>query len=356
MPEGSSVDDQLAAWLEPVTVNLTPDELGRRRAGVAELVAQLTRERSEGLVCAGHRYLDPETTEWLATCIQKHDPAFSREGKAELLSVLACAGMVEILTQAASPQAARVALLVESARFLGLEAAVPLVQPLARPAIDTLVSESRGRSVVTVSHLVSVQKLLEPAPPAEGQPAATLTPEESLALSRAASEHLAKALEGATKAVQERFDLLDEELNTLWWSYARRSAELDVAWRDVKPVERRIAVAARELNDCFTKSGVVPSTTRSLLAIALDDGVAKEVTVGSVVEAMASEQQNPPGGADGRLVPFGSALRQLQSLGRDDETWRTVALRTRGVDCDRKVKALDAAEQLLNEYRLGGLP
>jgi len=342
-------DEVLAGWLRPATVTLDSQELVTLRAAIAMVGAKLTSETAFHVAALAYNVGTDEALTWFGDRIREAQPAFVNVGQDALIARLACCSLLAAL-DSGEASGALLSLLAQSAAFLGGAAAEPELETFVEASQRDLAAARRARpkwSPITGT----VAKIMTDGPRsvAEGQEAETVEQVQERAIN-----DLASALDLLASQVEQRGDLTDEEYNTLWWSYTRRSETTGSAWTNVGPLPKRIVLVANELGD---KVSLVPSPpmVRGLLALALEGQADEEVTLSDVMVAAAENGVAVARGVSSRLLPISMAVARISELGADDSTWSSVLAKTMRLEVCTVHSALDTAMQLIREREIGAL-
>lgn len=344
MPEPTP--ETLAAWLQNVVATV-PDAATLKAFHAAVLLgAKCQDAKILDLVALGHRAADKDRLKWFADLALSKKAPIPIVGNEALVTRLAAASTVRLLTSGG--EAALVAgLATQSAAFLGLKPDLPEVATFADAALFNAGEAARTR-------LLSYEPAAPEVPGWVDQALAS-APEGTQSSGRPQWESpavaIAKRLDALALGIRDRLGLLDEEYNLLWWSHAGRSLTADVAWANVAPPARRVALVGHELGEQTR----IPATAMidGLAAVALGDAAAKQLALGDVVIA-ARDENVALAAVEHRLLPISTAVTQANVYNEDD-TWKTVVKKVHGIDIGRKQPAVAIARQLIREQHLGKL-
>lgn len=350
----STVDRCLDEWLEPATVERSPEQHAQLRKAVSAMSKAVDSKICIEVAAAAHAQLSDTARGWMSERIREQDSGFSATAKDRLLSIIAGAVLVEVLETSNHPKRTLVALLIESARCTGLQAEVTAVHNIAIEVSEDVRRSVRKRELDPRSALKELtdqlSALTQPDPAAPDLATAV----GALVGHDAALRKLAERLDQTNKQVAENLRLQDEELDTLWWSFGGLSLRDRVPWSSIEPAERRAVLSAIELRQL---SSLTPSPPggRALLARVLAANGDSLTTIGAVAVAAVEVLDDVAGLPEHRLTPITSSAREYQKLGGKDDTWKTVVDRTLGFDVNATISFLDAAEQVLRELDLNAL-
>jgi hypothetical protein len=344
MPEPTP--ETLAVWLRDVIATVPDVDTIKAFHAAVLLAAKCTDSEILDVVALGHGAAGKDKVRWFADLARSKEAPIPAVGNEALVSRLAAASTVRLVTSGG--KAAIVAgLATQSAAFLGLTPDLPEVATFADDAIFKAGDAVRTRSLSDEPTAPKVPGWVDQAlaPPPEGTPASDRPQWEAPAVA------VAKQLDELAVEIRNRLGLLDEEYNLLWWSHAGRSVTADMAWDDVAPPARRVALVGHEL----AMQTRIPATAMvdGLAAVALGDVAAKQLALADVVIA-AREDGVLLATVEHTLLPVSTAAAQA-NLYNEDDTWRTVVKKVHGIDVGRKQQAAAIARQLIREQHLGKL-
>jgi hypothetical protein len=343
MPEPTP--ETLAVWLRDVVATVPDADTIKAFHAAVALGAKCGASEILDVVALAHRAAGKDKVEWFAELARSKDAPIPTVGNETLVVRLAAASTVRLATSGG--EAAIVAgLATQSAAFLGLTPDLPEVTSFADDAIVKAGDAVRARTLSYEATAPKVPGWVDQAvaAPAEGtQPSAR--PEWE-----APAVAVAKQLDALAVEIRERFALLEEEYNLLWWSHAGRSLTVDAAWDEVAPPARRVALVGRELGG-LTR---IPATAMvdGLAAVALGDVAAKQLALADVVAVWGADLALA--GVEHTLLPISTAVTQA-NLYNEDDTWKTVVKKIHGIDVAMKQPAVAIARQLIREQHLGKL-
>lgn len=340
-------DKTLSEWLRPVTATLTGDDVKEYQEAITLIAAQLSAESCFDLVELACGVGSAEANEWILDLARSKKGDIPLADNAALLARLACGAAVRAL--GGNSYATPLGLVVESAGYVGLK---PVVEELAEFAEKALadaatISRIRPEPWEPVSAVVAAE--LE-SPTTETDPETNEAREVDVR--GAAIRRLAEAVDSLGSRTDDRFRSIDEEYDALWWSFTNRSTGTDQPWSKVEPLARRVVLVASELGDRITR---VPSPpiVGGLMATALDDKSASDVSLAEVAIAAADEGRFPGTTRSARLLPIESTVAEIRRIGAEDGTFKETLKKTLTLDASRTTSALDAARQLRREEEIG---
>ena len=321
---------KLAAWIKPAVLQLTPEDLGTYHQAVLTLAAG---ELGADIVAAAHGSVSTVAREQIESAVVQFDTTFVGGDVDELVAHLAAAAVMVGLADESSQRSIRPALLIQSARFVGLD---PKIAELPNSADKIVEAESRRTRERAAFKKIPAFKPLPPS----------ATGEELVPVVNST----AKRLEDALAAAYLRIRQTDEEIDTLWWSRTTISSTAGKAWDELKGLER-VITASLELSDLL--SFFPPSRG----AIALLRGVggqpggfAKLAQIGTALAAtvVATYSERGP------LFPLSTAAAISAEF---VDKPKAVAPLLEAAGCDPKlaIPLNDLAFQLLREVSLAEL-
>jgi hypothetical protein len=343
MPEPTP--ETLAVWLGDVVATVPDTDTLKAFHDAVVLGAKCSESQMLDVVALAHRAASNDKVEWFAELARTKGAPIPTLGNEALVTRLAAASTVRLATS--SGQAAIVAsLATHSAAFLGLTPDLPEVATFADDAIVKAGDAVRARALMYEPTAPKVPGWVDQAlaPPAEGT-APSERPWEAPAIA------VAQQLDALALQIRQRLELLDEEYNLLWWSHAGRSLTADLAWGDVAPPARRVALVGHELGQRTR----IPATAMvdGLAAVALGDVIDKQLALADVVAA-ARDENIALAAVEHTLLPISTAVTQAKVYDEDD-TWKTVVKKVYGIDVSKKQPAVAIARQLILEQQLGKL-
>lgn len=336
-------NDLIDAWLSPATATLSPDDLAGFRNVIAHAATKVNSASAFDLAGVAYQLDTPGSTAWFVSAVKEAQPDFIEVKQDALIARLACCTTLAILQTDKSP-AGLVSLLGQSASFVGGTPAEPELHAHVIDAQHRLAAAIRTRPPAWTAITKDITQLAAKEP-AEG--------ETEFAPLIKAITRLAQELDKAGLRADIRARLVDEEYESLWWSFAGRSVTDDVPWSDVTPVARRVVLAADELGARVRPLG--PAVVKSLLATALAGAVDKEVTLGEVILAACEADVDLVLNEDRKLLPISSGASIVRRVGSDGTTWSDTLAKseTLKLNINTRSTALDAALQLFREVDIG---
>ena len=218
----------LAAWVKPTVLQLTPEDLETYRQAV---IALAKGPVGADLVGAAHGLVSDAARAAVENEISAIDVTYVGGDKDELVACLAGATVMVVLTNESNLQAAVVpGLLVQSAKFVGLNQKIPGLLARANEVVDAEARRVRQRKPFK-SPASSIKPLGESA-----------TIEEVVPVLNAA----VKRLEVALSAAYTRILQMDEEVDTLWWARSVKNSTANKEWSELPALER-VVIACLEL-------------------------------------------------------------------------------------------------------------
>lgn len=324
-----SVDlNRLDIWVAPATIQLSDEELHAYGVAIAELAVEPV---GKDLVLAAHGSISEWARAKIAETVATHLTTFVARRKDELLSRLA--GAVVIHRLETEPQdSVLTAELVQSAAFIQLAPSVPEVSRIAHALLENHGIAQRTRRKLS-------------------RTARKRITEESTAVETAnALNYLLQRGFDLLTEMENRLDLQDEEINTLWWARSKVSYTTGESWVEIDP-HKRVVVAALEMGDLL---GAHPPTRaqRSLLRD-ISGSSEERVPLGELGPTLA--QKLAADARPGLLMP----LTTVATLWREHDDNQNVAralLMKEGYDPDLNVPLSEVAEQILREQWMGMTP
>lgn len=321
----------LAGWLAPASATpLTPESVARRRVAVE---ATVTANLSE-LVLAAHGDVSDGLLATINDNLLAADDSYIVGKKTELASRVAAAALMQILSEEGE-RPLQAALLVGSARFLGMEAKIEELSVLAAEVEQSARGRARERLAIG-SPNSTFRKQLESAD--------TLSDEEL----RKAFQALSRRFESIVSGLEARLQLMDEETNAIWWAQDPRSETTGQTWEEMKAVPR-VATAAYEAGTLNRRR----PATQGLIRIARLVGGSvgdDSVTLAKLADAFAVLIDR----TDVRqtLLPIHSCAGLASEYAQERSAVSAVARTTLRLTTSKHVALRDVAEQYLRELAL----
>jgi hypothetical protein len=321
----------LAAWLRPVAANLTAETLGRRKMAVEEAAAQV--RPIDDLVLAAHGELSDGVSAALEEILSATDDTFAADGTKDLLVSIIAAGACLLLLPQPSIEARQVALLTQSARFLGLKPVVSDLEPVAMATYVRYSRQSRQRVAVKTTP-AAVKKALE----------------QDLANgSSSAITAVAKRLEEVVAQLEQRVGYMDEEIDVLWWSRRQFSRIANAPWTTLTVLDRSIA-SALEVTQLVTSQPVTQGTLEVLAEVV--DAQPEDMSTLVEIAAVLARLSPTPSTTRSRLLPLHSVASIVNQYGDGNVTVIDVAKTTLLLDAQMTIDVDRVAEQILLEISI----
>lgn len=339
----------LAEWLIPFTVTGGPEALMTRRA-VAEAMAASNLD-APVLVGAAHGRL-PDDLAAVQAIVNAGDPSLVIAGSRPLVGVLAAAAVIVRLADSDRTDSALHGLLVQSAGFIGL---VPAVSELPAAAANALADAGRRQrsrleadeTPREVARLLAASKVAAAAATDESNRSIV----EAVLARDSALRALARRVEDVVGVMEERLQLLDEELDLLWWSRRGRPTGEDEPW-EALDLATRAARAAADIASLLVKLPAPPNA-RSLLRSALAGDADTDAPLGDVAAAL----RLPDAARKMELAPLTTFRRILEEVGVEEReaAFRVFDRSAVGPRARDPRSLLDLAEQALRELQIAEL-
>lgn len=340
----------LARWLEPASIELTPERLAELADVVAKLESSIDGHELEA-VRAAHGDLSDRARAWAAGVLGETAPTVNPQDATDLLERLLAAAVMQNLGD--SDSGVRCAFAVRSAHFLGL---TPLIDDLPPRAAKTLASAGRRareraeiEPAIATSALGSLPEAREPDEETVEEIRAEDLADDVAAHARSL-QSLVNALDLAFDVLAAHQAALDEEVEMLWWAL-RGTDDRGTAFSDLEPAVRAVS-AAGELAD-RTHAMPGPPSAAFLLGRVLGDAAGNEITLADLADAVSKRHRPLVVSNDPLLGLSSAAAEQIrQGAVKTDATWRTVVGRTLGIDLSSKTTLAAGAQQVYREYLL----
>jgi hypothetical protein len=337
--------DRLALWLQPFSITPNADALAERRRLVTGLATddELTALPLMTTACG----LDDGRI--VSEAIGRIDGSVVVEGQQQLVATLATAAVAVRLDEVKNEDATLLALLAQSAGFLGLELAVPEVRFLADAALAGRARRVRHRAqpAEAVNEIRGLLRGANTSAIAADATAATIN--KAVTDRDRALRAVAQRVDSLVGWAEARIELLEEELDLLWWSRRGRSRD-DQSWGELPPTQRA-AVCAGELADLLARAPAPPSV-RSLLREALGADADVETLIVDVAAAFVpvdNPRRHP-------LLPLTTYAVIAAELGIDEED---AVARMFGkvveLSGDGRRPLIESAEQVLRERHIAAM-
>lgn len=321
----------LATWIKPAVLQLTPEELDVYRKSV-ELLSEGPIEAD--MVTASHGHVSPEAQLKIESAVRQFDTTFLGEDQTELIARIAAAAVMYALLNKPTKAAAPIALLVQSAEFVGLRPKIVELLDRANFVVDTESRRARTRSAFKK----------QPAQLHALQPAATS--EEIVPVLNSAIRRLEEALATA----YSRLEQTEEEVDTLWWSRSQNSYSAGKPWSQIEGPER-VIFAALELSDILK---FYPPTLGELTILrdvgGQPGGSVKLTTVGSALSASALAGTE----LRGTLFPLSTAASLAAEHGDKNKALGSL-IESAGCNPKMAIPVNELATQIMREMSLAQL-
>lgn len=319
----------LAAWLEPASIEISDSSLAKYQQIVSQLSDHADREL---IVLAAHGNFGPNNRIILDEVVASSDSTYVAGKRDELVAHLAAAAVADRLLEEPSERSVGDALLVQSARFIDLKPKVDDLRTLAEAAATKAAAEERERP-----ELKGITPAMRKAAAGEG------TTSEENAQGIAA---IGRSVESLFAYSHKRLELMDEEINTLWWARRTTSSTSGVMWSEMSDLARPV-FAARDVIDFVKYLPASPAIVS--LAEQVGGVVSSKVPLIDVLSTVLEAFPNAAGTS--RFTPLltgASIMRQYP----DDPDVAAGVLKGAGVSPKLKVRVDQIAAQLLREHAI----
>lgn len=302
------------------------------------------------LVRAAHGVADREVLDALDAELLACTPTYAADRlKEELCRIAAAALIVAMITpeDGAEEHAVLVALMVESAAFTGL---VPVLADLTAASRHCLERSSRTARA-RLSNETSVRAVSRLAKVPSEEPDEDRMFELIVERDRAINGVVAR-IEELVRSFNRRLDLMDEEIDVLWWGRSDASALVDRPWAAMAPLERAV-IAAREVNG-LVKHQPPTRGTHAVLAAVVDDAETRYPVV-EVLAALDRQEIALPDEVDDVLSPLAAGLATYRRLHGSTDVVPGVLEAAGLFRADAEFTGQAVAEQLLREWAIEAL-
>jgi hypothetical protein len=318
-------EHEFNAWMRPAGIVDSSEVVSARKSVALGLRDDDIDDYD--LVLAAFGRLDDELRELVETRLQQSDPTHAT-GKKNLVELL-CASAVLSAMERMDEQSVDLALLTQSAIFRGMKPRVKALSGAAASVMATAAARSRER---VIPRKVS----------ARAQAAAS-----SETVDVAAINALATRLEYAIGHFDSQLQLLNEEVDVLWWSRTGRDSN-GKSWSEYSELERAIGatIELAELLAELPATGAVFEVLREIT----DGSKRRFETYGEVCVALAALEPTAQVDSSFWLLPLFSGARIVITYPEDARAG--VALAELGLENDLKIKVVDIPEQLLREMAI----
>ncbi len=270
----------LAAWLQPVLPTTDEATIELARSWVTALGAA-EDAYLEDLALAAFGKAHPAHVRALETRLSAATSTYSPEGKTELIAHLSAATLIHLLDEGSNSSAA-IASRCESLLFVGWSPVLPALPDRVRAYADASARKVRER--VALDSSIKAPRKRSAQADAEldetGKLAANLNDVQNWV------GRVVERVDAIVAEFNERLDLLDEEVDALWWARSDTSSTTGEAWADL-PALRRTVLASTEVT---TIVGPHPPTAGTLAV--LDQVIAAGRDTFTVAEAVAALHEN----------------------------------------------------------------
>lgn len=341
----------LAKWMSPFTVTMNAESLAERRQ-VVEGIAAATEIDADALVAAAHGHFSENSIDSLSSVVQTIDPSILLAEKPDFAAALCGAAVAKRLDIEGDDRDSVVmnALLVLNARYLRL---TPSIASLAQLATAALVDSGRRvrEPLEPTDTPKEVRGLLGGATRVAAD-ASDLSEVLKAVKSRdAALNALARRVEGLVPLLEDRLELVEEELDLLWWGRRGTSGVEDIPWEAIEPAQRA-CVAASEVAARITRLPA-PPLARALLRQALGQEADAEFTIAAVASHMPAEGLSTQ---KRLLMPLSTFRAIAESVGNDQQSIAAAIVRTApDLPATEERPLIETAEQALRELQINKL-
>lgn len=333
----------LAAWLQPVLPTTDEPAIELARGWVTAL-AGAEDAHIEGLARAAFGKADAAQVRALEMGLASATSTYAPEGKTELIAHLSAATLIHLLDED-SPASPVIASRCESLAFLGWT-----------PVLSALPERVRA-NVEATSHKVRERVALDPTvrAPRKRSADAAAGLDETGKLAAALNDvqnwvgRVVERLDVIVADFNERLDLLDEEVDALWWSRSGASSTTGEVWVDL-PVLRRTVLATMEMTRIV---GSHPPTAGTLAV--LDQVIAGGPDTFTLVDAVAALREvgwEAPAPESDREAfrPLGAGIALLTQFNGNTSVVREALASSLALPEGHVVRASVLARQILNEH------
>jgi hypothetical protein len=314
-----SFDDSFVTWLRPAGV-IDSGEVVTARKAVATQLSEGGPDWSE-LVLAAHGKLHPALQEQIEQRLRDADPTHTN-GRKHLVELVAAAGLMRTMEMGANGSVL-IALMILSARFASYK---PMIKSMVDRA-ELVISQASGRSRTRL-------------------PMKRVTSRTNDADTDQQVRALAGRLEQAIGHFDTQLQLLNEEIDILWWSRSGLNSSGE-AWTEMAPVKRAVSATAEVAE--FIVDYPITGAVFEILRGVVEAPAKKTATVLDVAEEV-SDSSIPRIDGSAPLLPLLSAGRIVRDYPTESragiieaEVW---------VAADRKIKIDEIPAQLLREIAI----
>lgn len=336
----------LAAWLRPVLPTVDAETMEQCRSWVLAL-AQSEDVDTEDLARAAFGHASEDLVRTLETLIADATATYSPEGKSELISHVAAATLLHLVDDGAAP-AIDIVGRCESLLFLGW---VPVINDLPTRLRDFAAAQARK-----TRERIPLDATLKPVRKKTSNDETELDERQRLAASLEETQSLLNRAVGRLATVVDQFndrlDLLDEEVDVLWWARSERSAMTGQAWSDLESLERTV-LASIEVAEIV---GSRPPTAGTSAVLTQVIGTSNETF--DLVHVVAALHQagwtGSPADNESRAPfrPLAAGIALMKQFNKDTDVVAKALSASLSVPDGHKVTTSAVAHQLLNENAL----
>lgn len=351
----SDAENRLPGWVRDVNLEPGASRIDAIQGAATDLSTPKDDTEILDLVLLAHGRSSGEALASVASALREHGESSAvREG--DLVASITAAAATAFAMEADAETAVPFGLAVRSAHFVGLQPAVPELDVLARAGLAGASKAQRRRVKLSVVAADVDTALKDWTTLEEGQAAQT----QNLNSAREAVEKATKAVAGVTSralpAITHRFDVLEEELDVLWWAFGGFS---ELAAKPLKSVPEQAAgcVAGIELATHTARRAPLQAD-RAILSRILQSRADKATdlrrALPAAVKAVGDTWTDHPLGGH-PLLPVLSSLAEYRALGQKP-LWIESVRERWGIDATLATTVLDLAEQVSRELLIARGP
>ena len=319
-------DQSFNSWMHPAGVVNIAEVVNARK--VVALGLRDTGVDAYTLVLAAFGKVDDEVRVTVEQRLQDNDPTHT-PGKKYLVELL-CASAVMSAMERADKQAVDLAMLVSSALFRGMKPRIKSMAESAAYVMAAAAARSRARLA---------PKKIGPRVQAASSPEAFDA--------AAAVSALTTRIEGAIRHFDSQLQLLNEEVDVLWWARSGRSASGSL-WVERTELERAIWATA-EVSELVIEFPVTGATFEVLRGI-VNGPKGKSENFAEICKVASVATQIPSVENSRWLLPILSGIRIARTYPADARAG--IITTELGLDAEVKFKIIDIPEQLLRELAI----
>ena len=336
----------LAAWLRPVLPAVDAETIEQCRSWVLAL-AESEAVYTEDLARAAFGRASEDVVRTFETVLAEATATYSPEGKSQLISHLAGATLLHLVDDGGGA-AIDIVSRCESLLFLGW---VPVIEALPiRIRAFAGAEARRTRERIPVDPTLKAVRKRTSADGAELDETQRLTArlEETQSLLNRAIDRLSTVVD----QFNARLDLLDEEIDALWWARSERSARTGHRWSTLGTLDRTV-LASIEVAD-LVGSRLPTAGTSAVLTQVI--GTPEEAF--SLIEVVAALHQvgwtgSPPDRETrAPFRPLATGIALMKQFNSDTDVVAKALNASLSVPDGHTVTAKAVALQLLNENAL----